>query len=768
MQLGIALGFSGAAAVKGFSNLSKTANAFKAQVEGIKGSKQLINDLKAAGKEFARLKSQSMTRLFTSGTGALINTLRDQLKAAGADTNNLKKATRELNAELAKTRLGQSQEAFQKAQSQLISTAAVGYVAAKPITAKAKAEDDVKDISITGEFTPEQEAALGFTLRKAALDMNQSLDAVADGVKTLVAGGIQSADELNRYAPVIAKTATATRAQMDDIGNTFLALANNMKISAADSESAMNIMIKSTKLGQVEFKDMAKWMPKLTPMLAAMGMSGKESVAQLASMLQVSKIGAGTADEAGNNLVNLLTKINAPDTVKDFGKVGIDLKSSLKASALNGVDPVTAMLDLVENYMAKALNPDDLAKYQAALAEKDGAKSAEMFKSLGEAGNMGQLFQDMQAMGALRALLQNKDKLKSFSADSLAAGGSDMLGSDFEKRTQGFSEQWKGLNIAITEFSVSVGDLLLPAIKTITGYLKDAAIFVGDFVKNNPEIAKMAGYVLAGVAAFKALSVGILLVKASSLATSAALTVLKVAIMTNPVTAAVIAIATAAYLLYENFGQVRSLFNGFWDGVMVGLSPVIKLFDGIGGKVSGLIESITGIKVATDESAFSWQVWGETAGIAIGSAISSVTDFIGQVIYQVWALPDTIKAAFEGLKQWFAELWQGILGGFTGFINTTNEALNTILPEKYQMHLNAPQLNQLPVPNIQPNLKAANDASAKGGDVIHFSPNITLPAGTSEQTVTSVKQALNYSQAEFEQRYKTMMKQQTRTGYAAQ
>jgi TP901 family phage tail tape measure protein len=715
MQLGIALGFSGAAALKGFSNLSKTASAFKAQVEGIKGSKQLINDLKAAEKELARLKSQSTTRLFTSGTEAQINTLRTQLKAAGVDTNNLKKATHELNTELAKTRLGQSQEAFQQAQSQLISTAAVGYVAAKPITASAKAEDAVKDISITGEFTPEQEAALGFTLRKSALDMNQSLDAVADGVKTLVAGGIQSADELNRYAPVIAKTATATRAQMDDIGNTFLALANNMKISAADSESAMNIMVKSTKLGQVEFKDMAKWMPQLTPMLAALGMTGKESVASLASMLQVAKIGAGTADEAGNNLKNLLTKINAPDTVKDFGKVGIDLKASLKASALNGVDPVTAMLDLVENYMAKALNPNDLAKYRAALAEKDGAKSAEMFKSLGEAGNMGQLFQDMQAMSALRALLQNKDKLKSFSADSLAAGSSDMLGSDFEKRTQGFSEQWKGLTIALTEFSVSVGDLLLPAIKTITSYLKDAAVFVGEFVKNNPEIAKMAGYVLVGVAAFKALTIGILLVKASSLATSAALMVLRGAVMANPIAAAIIAIGTAAYLLYENWEPIKAWFIDLWQSIVDA-------------------------------------VWEKTA-------LMSMT-------IEGWI--NDIKKPFEGLKQWLAELWQSILGGFTGFINTTNEALNSILPEKYQIHLNAPQLNQLPVPNIQPNLTAANDASAKGGDTIHFSPNITLPPGTSEQTVTSVKKALSLSQAEFEQRYKTMMKQQTRTGYSAQ
>lgn len=77
---------------------------------------------------------------------------------------------------------------------------------------------------------------------------------------------------------------------MDDISNTFLDLSNNMKIIASDSKAAINIMVKSTKLGQVEFKDMSKWMPQLTPMLAALDMIGKESVAQLSVCFKFSKL----------------------------------------------------------------------------------------------------------------------------------------------------------------------------------------------------------------------------------------------------------------------------------------------------------------------------------------------------------------------------------------------------------------------------------------------------------------------------------------------
>lgn len=788
--LGMTIGFSGAAALAGVRNLTKQTNKLKAQLSQVEGSKKLISDLKQAQVQLALVKKLGASKELVVKDYLRVRELRNQLKSANVETKNLTQSLRTLNAQKVSLNLEQAGQYKQQMMGKAVNLAATGYTVSRPISAIAGLEDNAKDIAITGEFSAIQEAMLTQTIRSTALAMNQTTEAISGGLKELVAGGIQSAGELNQYAPVIAKTATATRAEMADISNTFLALSNNMKISAADSEAAMNIMVKSTKLGQVEFKDMSKWMPQLTPMLAALGMTGKESVAQLASMLQVAKMGAGTTDEAGNNLKNLLTKITAPDTVKDFEKVGIDLKESLKQSAANGIDPVTAMLGTVEKYMSTALTGKDLVTYQKAMAEKDDVKSAEMFKSLAEAGNMGQLFQDMQAMSALRAMLQNKDKLQQFSADSLAAGNTDMLGDDFNKRTQGLTEQWKSFGIAIDELNIGLGALFLEPLKDITRFVKELALGVGNFVKNNPALSKTIGYIAGAVAVFSALSVVVLGVGAvmSGLAAIASMAAIGFSLVTLPIAliiAGVAALAYGAYQLYQNFGQVRSLLTGFWDGFMVGFSPVIALFDGFGGKVASLIDSIFGIKIASDESSFAWQVWGENLGMVLGSSITAITDFIGNAIFWFWSLPNNIKLAFNGLTDWFSSLWQDLLSGLLSTVNFAKEAFNSLMPERFKIGIDPPKMPELTAPKVQgfdlpkmPSVKPldvpepSHFNSTRGNVIdqstVNFTPSIVLPAGTPEQTVSSVKQALSISQTEFEQRYKQMQRNNQRLNFAGQ
>jgi thiamine pyrophosphokinase len=46
--------------------------------------------------------------------------------------------------------------------------------------------------------------------------------------------------------------------------------------------------------------------------------------------------GAGDADSAANNIQNLLSKIQSPETVKKFAKFGIDLPKALKKAAREG------------------------------------------------------------------------------------------------------------------------------------------------------------------------------------------------------------------------------------------------------------------------------------------------------------------------------------------------------------------------------------------------------------------------------------------------
>ena len=767
--LGMTIGFSGAAALAGVRNLTKQTNELKAQLSQVEGSKKLISDLKQAQVQLALVKKLGASKELVVKDYLRVRELRNQLKSANVETKNLTQSLRTLNAQKVSLNLEQAGQYKQQMMGKAVNLAATGYTVSRPISAIAGLEDNAKDIAITGEFSAIQEAMLTQTIRSTALAMNQTTEAISGGLKELVAGGIQSAGELNQYAPVIAKTATATRAEMADISNTFLALSNNMKISAADSEAAMNIMVKSTKLGQVEFKDMSKWMPQLTPMLAALGMTGKESVAQLASMLQVAKMGAGTTDEAGNNLKNLLTKITAPDTVKDFEKVGIDLKESLKQSAANGIDPVTAMLGTVEKYMSTALTGKDLVTYQKAMAEKDDVKSAEMFKSLAEAGNMGQLFQDMQAMSALRAMLQNKDKLQQFSADSLAAGNTDMLGDDFNKRTQGLTEQWKSFGIAIDELNIGLGALFLEPLKDITRFVKELALGVGNFVKNNPALSKTIGYIAGAVAVFSALSVVVLGVGAvmSGLAAIASMAAIGFSLVTLPIAliiAGVAALAYGAYQLYQNWEPIKAWFSDLWQ--------------------------------------------------SISDAVFEKTALMSMTI-EGWI--NGIKSWFTELKTWFSSLWQDLLSGLLSTVNFAKEAFNSLMPERFKIGIDPPKMPELTAPKVQgfdlpkmpeltapkvqgfdlPKMPELTAPKVQGFDLpkmpsvkpldvpepssfnstrgnvidqstVNFTPNIVLPVGTPEQTVSSVKQALSISQTEFEQRYKQMQRNNQRLNFAGQ
>ena len=217
-------------------------------------------------------------------------------------------------------------EALKAAREQKLSamreTAGAALAVGAPVIGSIKAavglEDLVRDIAITGEMTRAEEAKLSAVLRQAALDYNQHAADIGQGLQALVASGITSSDELARFAPVLAKAATATRASVDDLSNTFVTLKNNLGIQASEAEGTLNMLAYAGKQGQFELRDMARWLPNLAPMMQSLGVTGKEAVAELGAALQIARKGAGTSHEAANNLRNFLAKVTAPDTLMDF------------------------------------------------------------------------------------------------------------------------------------------------------------------------------------------------------------------------------------------------------------------------------------------------------------------------------------------------------------------------------------------------------------------------------------------------------------------
>lgn len=446
-----------------------------------------------------------------------VGELRRQYERLGQTIDQLRAKQEKLAASMARGEALKSARADLRGQAmETIGTGvALGAPIVQSVRLAASFQDQVKDIAITGEFSPAEEARLGSAIRESALKWNQTQAEIARGTGVLVAGGIQNAKSLEAYAPVMAKAATATRASMDDLGNVVLALRDNLQIGEDGFEGALNMLAYAGKRGQFEIRDMAKWLPTLTPGFAAMGVTGKEAVAEIGAALQIARKGAGTNDEAANNFRNFLGKLFSQDTKKDFEKAGIDIEKSLKNLREKGLTPVQGMLEIITQYMGKK-SPEAADQFQKAMAIKDDKERETALQRLSEAYKLGELFQDMQAMSFIRPAIANQGEMKDIKQGSMDAGDKGLLDADFKKRMEGATEQFKAFKISMMDIGITIGDALLPPLTELLQELKPGIKAFGDWAKEHPGLIKgvigLVGGLLAGKMAFIGIKYGLNLV----------------------------------------------------------------------------------------------------------------------------------------------------------------------------------------------------------------------------------------------------------------
>ncbi|MBP4049236.1 phage tail tape measure protein [Chromobacterium violaceum] len=443
--------------------------------------------------------------------------LKRQYDRLGLTLDQLRSKQERLTASLARgemlksTRADLRGQAFEAAGTAL----ALGGPVVKSVQVDAGFQDQMRDTAITGEFSKAEEAKLSSAVRDAALKWNQLQAEVARGTNVLVAGGIQDAKALEKYAPIMAKAATATRASMDDLGSVAIALKDNLKVGEDGFEGALNMLAYAGKRGQFEIRDMAKWLPALSPSFQALGVTGKEAVAEIGAALQIARKGAGSNDEAANNFKNFLQKITAPDTLKDFEKAGIDLKKSMMNLRSEGMTPVQSMLEIITRYMGSK-GPEAAGQFQKVMAIKDDKEREAALQRLSEAYKLGELFQDMQAMSFIRPAIANMKDMKSIKDGSVEASNKDLLGGDYGKRMETATEQFKAFKIGLTDIGITIGNALLPPLTEMLQALKPGVKAFGEWAKAHPGVIKgvigLVGGLLAGKMAFIGIKYGINLV----------------------------------------------------------------------------------------------------------------------------------------------------------------------------------------------------------------------------------------------------------------
>lgn len=245
------------------------------------------------------------------------------------------------------------------------------------------------------------------------------------GVKTLGASGVFGDDPAAAFKmlPTLTKAAAANNAQVVDMAN--IAIKAKQTMGLTNTSRILDIAAQGGIEGQFELRDMAKWLPQQMAYAKRTGLHGEAGFATLVAANQISMNTAGSTDEAGNNLKNLLAKVNSADTANDAKKLKIDLAGSLAAAQAKGVGGLDAFLNLTDQVAAKDARLVKL-RAQAKNASGDDLRgNLAAQQGILEGSAIGKIIQDQQAMSALVALLNGRQKFGEIRDKSLAANGTN-------------------------------------------------------------------------------------------------------------------------------------------------------------------------------------------------------------------------------------------------------------------------------------------------------------------------------------------------------
>ncbi len=612
------------------SAMSGTRRALDSLSDTSRRLQERQNALTRATERYGQLGSSRMQHLNSellrvSRTMEQIERQQRRLSAASATSDALKANRMAL--------YGQGIEAYGMAQT-------VYHTVSPAVQQSMSFQDKMIDMSITAKYDNKTRDALAGQIKGWALKYNQYQDELQEAMGSLISDNIDNVSDIGFLMPDIARAATATRTSAQDWAKVAAVWQNSLKGAARDFGAVQNIMAYAGDQGSFEIPDQVKWMQSLAPMMAGLA-SGKEAVAEIGASLQIAKIGAGSTDEAANNFKNFLTKIFARDTQKQFADLGIDLQGSIASYKAAGISPIEGMLSVIERYL-NAKSPEALAGFKSAMKIKNDTARDEALQALAKNFGLGDMFADMQVMAFIRPMLANMDRYREIRAGALRAADNDLLASAYDQRLKSPLEATKTLMVSSRDLAITLGDQLAPSFISLTQELLPLIQGTKHWVATHPQFVSGAFKLISALLAIKIATVGLKLglnllispfvnvwktavllrtnwhrlttalgeggklrwlVTGFSRLTSGGLKLSKVlagslvrgfmsaaravlwigrALMMNPIGLVITAVATAAYLIYRNWGAVSSWFKQRWadiqeafNGGIVGIGKLL-------------------------------------------------------------------------------------------------------------------------------------------------------------------------------------------------
>ena len=255
------------------------------------------------------------------------------------------------------------------------------------------------------------------SIRNAVTYGGGTKEDAAETLDALLKDGI-SFETASKWLPELMKYATASGASATDLAKVMIKGKKTFGFRDEDISTVLNMAIAAGKEGSFELNDMARWLSQQMGAASAAGMKGKDDFVKILALNEAAAITAGSSDEAGNNVVNLLAKLTSKDIETaaagiNYNGKGIDFSGTLTEARKHGLDPIDALSSLIDKIVASDKRYQELQKKLASARDK-GEQTAvyDSMTTLLEGFGVGKLVADRQALMALLAYRNNPEYRK--------------------------------------------------------------------------------------------------------------------------------------------------------------------------------------------------------------------------------------------------------------------------------------------------------------------------------------------------------------------
>lgn len=537
---------------------------------------------------------------------SLVDNVSDAAKRIGGSLTGISRTIRDTNAQQLSlsdrvdAAITRNNRALESARGRMAESIGAFYALRAAISApieSAKAfESTLAELGAKGDLSAQQLQEIGAAARQTGEQVNQFASSIVQAQDFLVGMGLD-VKRSTKAMPAIGKAATATKASIIDLSKAGFAAMSNLGVAAEDLGQAMDVMALAGKEGGFELRDMAQYLPSITALASAKGMSGVGGLSDIAAALQIVRRGAGDSSEAATNFMNVLQKINANDAAAKFAKAGIDINQVLKDAVANGASPLEAALRAINRYID------------------------------GDMSKLGTLFADAQVQKGLIPLLNGMQDYVALR--DKAGGAAGIIDADFARMMETAAEKAKTFEIAMQNLKTGVGTALIDAIGQINTALLPLVQTLGDLVDRHPKVTAALLGIAAGFVALKAaVNAGQFLALTARGGVLAAL-----AFSLNTVGASLLRLKSGAsemIRLQSALAAMQGINMTGWQSFVAGLRGMALAVPG----ASGITTAIAGIVAAI--GAISAPVW-----LAIAAAVLAVG--------AAWKYWDRISAIIGGV-----------------------------------------------------------------------------------------------------------------------